>query len=57
MNNLTKKALTFSAAGLIALATWEGFESKPYKDIGWALNAMAAWDVANQPQPEPPVEE
>jgi hypothetical protein len=19
----------------------------------WALNAMAAWDVANQPQPEP----
>lgn len=34
MNNITKKALTFSAASLIALATWEGFESKPYKDIG-----------------------
>jgi lysozyme len=34
MNSTTKKVVTFSAAGLIALATWEGFESNPYKDIG-----------------------
>ena len=34
MKIITRTAISLSAAGLIALASWEGFESKPYKDIG-----------------------
>lgn len=34
MNDITKGALALSVTAFIALASWESFSAKPYKDIG-----------------------
>jgi lysozyme len=37
MNNVTKSIVGLSAAGLLLIATHEGFSSKPYKDTGGVI--------------------
>ena len=32
--SLKRNAIALSAAGLVALASWESFRSEPYKDVG-----------------------
>ena len=49
MNSIARGAVAFSAAGLIALASWEGFESNPYQDVGGIWTDGFGNTVAVQP--------
>lgn len=37
MSNITKSVIALSAAGLLMIATHEGFSNKPYKDTGGVI--------------------